>query len=383
MTWLEELRARQVLQLAEVFGLQVRGRHLWPCPTCNEEHRSSSDRRLGPVHFNRETWACQRCGAKGGALQLIALCLGLPIPEKGDGPAWGAFREAAASYGLCSPADDSTPREQQPRPLPRPAPAQAEPAFERTAEQVRLARAIWDAGDPSPTTSDILRRYCIARGYGEAGAVFLGSAGMMRAAPRRRDARWPSWVRFKKGEGSAYPNAGWQILVPVCSPTGDLIDLRFRWAGVEPDPETGWRDTKPPFAAKSLASRGLGRQRSTVIAPCPVARALLAAGRAAAGGPLAPGVVWDGRQVWLFEGETDAWAVAARLEATLPPSEGRPAIMGYCSGSFSEEIARRLPDDIDVAIWPDRDENAAGITMARKQVIPLLTRQRVREVEYE
>jgi KaiC/GvpD/RAD55 family RecA-like ATPase/5S rRNA maturation endonuclease (ribonuclease M5) len=77
MKWIEEARRKPVFEAASMLGMRrTRGNGVSPCPSCNEEKRSSSDSR-GPIGVRPDQlgWKCFRCDTAGDVVDLFALHL--------------------------------------------------------------------------------------------------------------------------------------------------------------------------------------------------------------------------------------------------------------------------------------------------------------------
>jgi 5S rRNA maturation endonuclease (ribonuclease M5) len=163
---------------------------------------------------------------------------------------------------------------------------------------------------------------------------------------------WASWWR------KPWWDAGYRFLMPAYDARGALAGLIARWCGVEECPEKGWRKVSPPDGwPKSLNGKG-GSPRGLAFAN-PTGRWLLARGPEARPGEGEP--AWNGA-VLLVEGHTDLVRLATAADADSS------AVLGYVSGSWTPELAGRLPSVARVVVLPDSDPSGKGEEMAEKVV---------------
>lgn len=342
-SWLDELTARPMPEVVKALGLETRGRHAWPCPACNATTRKTYDPRPGALHFGPRSWACQQCHEKGGAVRLAALALIGRVPAKGDRDGWRALREAAAGVGLCGPYEGAARPIRRPRPAPHP---KSDPV-QRPPDRLAEVRALW-ARAAMPGLVQPYLDYGRRRGLDRAEILRLGGLGMIGWLPGGGALPW--WARRPI-------ERGYRCLVPCVDARGDLVEVRFRWP---------WPGDPPDGRSKSECAPGSsGLHAGTVIAADPVMRAILRAGPAARPGTLEGehgALDWSSGRIHLVEGEGDAWAMAADLYARgLCPARGWAAVGAYGSGTFSEEIARRLPSRATVIVHPDPDNGGVKV----------------------
>jgi hypothetical protein len=155
----------------------------------------------------------------------------------------------------------------------------------------------------------------------------------------------PTWARCR----GPWTATGHRLLIPLFDAAGDLVSVRARCL----------RD--PGDLSKSLAPAAFS-VRGLVFAD-PLAQQLLRSG---------PPDWWHPRDVVITEGEPDFLTWASRQG---DGHEQGPAVLGVVSGSWTEEIASRLPDEARIAVRTHRD--AAGEEYARAIVATLGRRCRV------
>lgn len=332
--------------LARAEGLTGSRAGWGPCPVCGAVRRGGSDGRP-PLTFYRGRaggelrWSCHAggCGAGGGALALLAARRYGEVPPKGD-PRWAdLFAELRA--GTTAPR----PAERAPRPESGARNANENPGVE--APPPEEVAALWAACRPvngpgcAAIAGDWLRE---VRGLDPEALAVLDLA---RVLPDVYP--WPRWIPWLGMDRAAWL-ALYRLAAPMYDAAGELRALRFRAVNkvreLNPDadpPRLRWRAL--PVQKKALAGRGT-RLAGLVLAD-PWGLALLRGGRDV------DGVPWDGA-VLVAEGEIDLWAATSsggrfRDGATF-------AAFAVVAGSWTPEVAARIPDGARVTIATDADE---------------------------
>lgn len=323
MSWVRDIKRLGLLEVAKRLGLrQVDRGHLEPCPACGEQRRSRHDDRRGPVFLcgRGQGWACSICGAKGGAVEMVSHALLGCRLGPGD-PRWEELRSAAAKAGLCGP--DAPPAPPPPPPPPRP----------RVVEE-SLAD-LWSRSGPVDQDPEV-SAWLVSRGLSPRVVADLDLA---RSLPL--DGRLDRWAAFRGIPWSR----GWRCLFRAWDERGRLASLRARWVRPEPPPEgtdkAGAAAGGPGSAGGAVLACGLGRQML------------------AEGGPPAWWPRDEPFRVVVLEGEPDwlTWACALGTGATAP------AALGIYNGSWTPELAARVPDGARIAVRTHQD--TAGDRYAR------------------
>lgn len=199
----------------------------------------------------------------------------------------------------------------------------------RSATAERVVQATWAAArpvldDPDATT------WLTSRGLDPYAIELWDLARVVVAGTTL-----PGWARAK---GRSWWATGHRLLVPLWGAHGDLVSLRARCI----------RD--PGDLPKGLAPAGM--PVSGRVMACPLAVQLL------------QGDVpewWTGHDIVITEGEPDFLTWAAQQGET---SDSGPAVIGVLSGSWTTEIATRIPDGSRVVLRTHQD--AAGHDYARR-----------------
>jgi hypothetical protein len=300
-----ELRARlsDARDLCRALGLedgaQPNGRGLLVrCPWHADRTPSLSVRPAADGTLAVKCFACEK---SGDALTLIAGANGLDARH--DFPRVLEIAAELAGTDLSAP---------QPR---RPAALHAPVRDYPPAAEVA---ALWEACSPVTKVPEVAC-WLVSRGLDAAAVERLGLARGLRA-----DMRLPSWARF---QGRDWLEIGHRCLVPMFDEQGTLRSLRARRVVDGRSPKT-----LPPA----------GFKMSRLVMADPVACHLLRTGHPPGTDPL---------RVVVLEGEPDFL-----LWATAPQASNPPAVFGVVAGSWTEEIAARIPDGSRVVIRTHADE---------------------------
>ena len=303
------------------------------CPWHTERSPSCSVRlaRDGTIAVR-----CFACDATGDALALVAVARGLDVRR--DFRAVLAEAPELAGVHLEEHNQGEAGERREPRPVPPPPPPRPYPPAHE------LAKLLAACG---PCSRDLeVSAWLTGRGL-DASAV--DRYGLALALPR--DARAPSWARFKGDRREAaepWASTGHRLVVPMVDHAGEVRSVRARAVVASDDPKT-----LPPA----------GFRASGLVAACPLARFVFQAG------------AWPGgvdRRIVVAEGEPDflSWATRGEGARTF-------ATVGITSGSWSPDLADRVPDGSDVLVRTDDDD--AGDRYAEEVARSLASRCRVLE----
>lgn len=178
----------------------------------------------------------------------------------------------------------------------------------------------------------------------------LGGLELARLLPLDPDAHpWPSWVPWLGMDPARWLQL-YRLAVPMYDATGVLRSLRFRAVTevctMTPD-GLRWRSLDVKGNQKALAPKG-STVRGLALAD-PVGRAVLAGELESA--------PWDGRVV-VTEGEPDLWTWSTKQRLGLALGARTWAVLGVVSGSWTEDLAARVPSGCKVSVRTHAD--AAG-----------------------
>lgn len=350
--WVEGMRNRSVLEVASALGLKIdkQRRALSPCPACGEErrHTKSGDRR-GAVglHPNGRGWKCFQCEATGDALSLVAQRIGGGRLPDLDDARKAEVREWCARFLGLDPSERAGSQTRklaplQPRAVPPPPPPLYPPADELAA--------VWASCVPVTDDPEV--------------SGYLNGRGILAAEVARRDlaralpasAKCPAWA----GTGDddrwrSWAAQGARLVVPLFDARGELRSVLARFP------------RKVEVGPKSLGAKGY--QRGGLVMANARARAWLN------GIDATPehGVVLEGETCYLLT------AVGPVSGQTWASRGGSPAFFGVFSGSWTRELADRIPDGSHVAIATDDDDQ--GDAYARKIIETLRARFAARRLD--
>lgn len=403
--WWEAVRDRAtVAEVAAALGMVDARRGIGPCPACNADRRGGNDPRppMGATG-DGHGWSCFRCKATGDAVDLAALRLAgaklreLTAERRADVRAWFAER------GWCDAAGGLSPLGMVAAELFGEVPPKGDPRWRKAGAELRRR----EAADPPPavtsqTGADTARKQNgrpernenrtmdapkgpppeeVAALWGACGRVDVASRAdpavtwleqgraldcrelaaldLVRLMPAADGYPWPRWI----------PRVGmdlrewcqlYRLAVPMYDARGELRALRFRAVDrvreVDPDadpPRMRWRAV--PVDTKALAP--VGARIAGMVLADPPGLAMLR-GEYAGGDLGKPGEGWDGSRVVICEGEPDTWTAATVARRTPDRwREGRTwATLGVVAGSWTADLAARVPDGAEVAVLTHDDE---------------------------
>ena len=342
MSWYEQVSEHGVAAVARSLGLQVGGgsgnvnRGISPCPSCGAEQRGRRDRR-GPIGIRPDDrgWRCHRCDAHGDPVNLAAwVLLGVYKPTDSS---WGELQTTCADAGLCdSPTEKSgyrsrmrirkpCPDRKPPRPAARVAPAPIRPPI---AEVL----ALWDTCRPVTSDMDVAG-WLIGRGLQP---EICAAQDVVRALPSKGPL--PSWATF----GRPWTQSSHRVIIPMYGPTGMLETLHAR-ALAPRDPKGRDKAASPKGAqvAGSIMANGngvalLGREQ---VKETSAARSKTY-------------TLTTKTTILIAEGVPDFLTWATHYS----DDESAPVVLGIISGSWSDAIAERVPDDSRVLIRTHADK---------------------------
>lgn len=316
--WIQRMQRAHVLDVASALGLQTMpargasGGSVIGCPSCGAERRHASrrDRRgaLG-VRHDGTGFQCMECQITGDGIDLVAYATrGKRYRELSD-VARQEVREWCAQY---TGAELGQPSEQQHAAPPPPAPVSYPPEEE--------LRVFWDSCQYLTLDAELSDYLESRRVYAGAVATF----DVVRVLPMGIEV--PAWA-------ARWQRSGHRLIVPLYDQRGLMRSCLAR-------------TSDPNAQIKSLAPSGYSR--AGLVMADGFARWLLATAQRPDW--------WPTRQelrIVIAEGEIDflycvrQWSDAA---------EFAPATLGIVSGSWTDEIAARIPDCTTVVIATDNDE---------------------------
>lgn len=154
-----------------------------------------------------------------------------------------------------------------------------------------------------------------------------GQFGMI-AGTRLPQPRWASIGSPPPQRPRSWVDTGYQVVIPCYDATGAMRSFRARWI------EDG-----PPPLGKAIPPSGF-EARGLVMANLPGLWLLRF-------GAWPESVTERNRQLWIVEGEPDTLTVAELIRTTRDPER---AVWGLYNGSWTAELAARIPDGSDVVL---------------------------------
>jgi len=188
---------------------------------------------------------------------------------------------------------------------------------------------LWNCGRPANTDEPALH-WLVRRGLDPDG---VAERDLCRALPR--DAKAPAWARCA---GAPWTRSGHRVLVPLFDASGAMVSVHAR----------SDHDSHPKGALPAgHTARGL------VLAD--------AAGRA-----LLQTRALSGHTVWIVEGVPDFLSCSLAWTET---TDSVPAVLGILAGSWSNDVACRLPDGARVVIAVHHDHAGERYLEAIKETL--------------
>lgn len=316
-----------VRAFAEAIGLtRARERGKWACPSCPSSDALSLRAHPGD---GRLAGHCHSCGQGYDAVALVQAALGGSHRD-----ALVACAEVVGAWDVLAELEAPSERERH-APIPRRPPREAPPPTYPDASEVT---AVWESAE-HVTCDAAAARYLAGRRIDPEQVWRRDLARVLTSSsPSYR------WMRF----GSrSWLGAGYRMVVPVYNARGVMRALR------------AWRlDGRGP---KRVAPAG-GSTSGLVMADIWGVGMLRGEGQAC--------------DVLIAEGEPDYVLAASRwrLLASRPT-----ATLGVVSGSWTREIASRVPDGATVMIATHEDE--AGDRYARDIAATLDERYKIERAE--
>jgi hypothetical protein len=188
---------------------------------------------------------------------------------------------------------------------------------------------LWTTARPVTEAKAIFSWLAADRGLD---ASAIAELDLARVVPDDSSVALPLWAGFGGADGKpwrSWPSAGLRLLVPLYDASGAMRSVLFRRAF----------ETTRDWPPKSIGTNGF--ERAGLVMANAVAVHLLTH----------PPDTGDPISVVIEEGETD-WLTACVAWAR----KNERAIFGVTSGSWTEEIAKRVPSGARVTIRTDNDE---------------------------
>ncbi len=341
---LRQIRERvTVSDAAAVSACSVAGERaklLTPCPACGAEKRGTADRRW-PVRItsNGGGWRCYACGAGGSAIDVLLLA-------RHGHKDWRAlnadertlFLSLAADRGWCDPlpvsASEADKRKDAEAMQARRRQATERPPAQREAPELLPAEATcwWQECDTVDKDSEA-SGYLRGRGIDPLAVADADAARIMPAGGGSLRAR----VTYG---GATYDEVGWRLVVPFYDASGTLRAF-----------QAGRTRELAPDLRKAMTLRGTSTR-----------------GRVMTYG-LGLTILREGLPSWwpseapcdvvITEGLPDYLSAVSVLPEAW---ETAPAVFGVLAGSWTDELAERLPARARVTIHTHKDR--AGDTYA-------------------
>lgn len=319
--WWEALEREPITDVARALGLTVTpprnasGGTLSPCPSCNatKRHTQRRDRRFA-VGIRRDGRGahCFQCGAGFTASTLVCFVL--------EGKGWKQLHDAARDRVRAWVLQYTGGSAARPRPVVL---HDVSPPEAPTYPPLEEVQAFWRSCSAVTARASVSHWLRSFRGI-DPELVVLGD--LARAIP---EAGAPAWAGH-------WDRVGNKLVVPLYDSKGEIRSVLGR-------------AVRPNVDRKSIAPTGFAR--AGLVMADGNARAMLVAGE------LPPSAE---RRIIIVEGEPDFLTAAT---ATATDGDALPAVIGVVQGSWSAELAARIPSGVRLVISVHVDD--AGEKYAR------------------
>jgi len=319
--WIDQAKRAELKSTAVALGYEFKAPGITPCPACKTEQRGGADRRA-PVGFTPDGmgWRCHRCQAGGGVVQLVAYALtGTAKPSD-----WAPVRQWFIDAGLVdSPGGRGPGAINRPsKPVVKATPATpAPPAPPKRIDPEALA-AVWNRALPVDQ-DEAAAGWLKSKKIDPSKVVDFDLARVIHNLTR------PSWAMVR---GAVWQYSGHRLLVPFYDHAGNLASVQGRFIGT----------TLPAGMPKGASPAG-AEIRGLVMADELGRMILQGVNREAWPKPL---------RIVITEGVPDFLTTATGWGES---AENVPAVYGIVAGSWSQEIAERIPPESVVIIATDHD----------------------------
>lgn len=252
---------------------------------------------------------CHACGATGDALSLVAEVHGLSLRGDDFRQVLIAGAELAGLHALVTELETGHAPAARPKPIPRP-----EPEPERDYPPAADVEAFWAATEDADADA---RAWAESRSLDpKAMSTHVDGVAHARSLP---DGDLPRWASYR---GASWRETGHRLVVPVYDYAGNLRSVRAIRVVDGDSPKR-----LPPS----------GHRAAGLVQACAFGIAMLRGSFIA-------------KRVLILEGEPDflTWALMRTVYAY--------ARLGITSGSWTQEIASRIPPDAKVFLHTHVDE---------------------------
>ena len=323
--WIQYAKRASLTSIATSFDYEVlSGQSIRPCPSCGLVQRSRSDRRRGPVGFNRDEsgWQCYQCGAKGDVVDFMAHhFFQRPVRELTKEEC-SVVRDWFAEKGYCTPSGVAS--HIQPDPSKRPVlnvakpTAPHRPPFDELKSLWEATKTFEEAIHDAPKWSEPLNEWLVSRRFSP---LILDKTKCVRVLPNQTEDRYPEWWPHQWG-------AKYRIVSPVFEMDGKFASIHCRSIAPKNDksPKTRWPSGYEASGLLMANENAIHMMRGNVIP--------------------------DIHGFLICEGITDFMRACEQAHRESIPL----AIVAGTSGSFKAISKIKIPNQTKIFIGTDTDE---------------------------
>jgi hypothetical protein len=343
-----EVTRQGITKTAKALCLPVRKREIGICHACGATRRGRTDAR-GPIGIRADDRGgkCHRCSLTFDPAGLAALIItGSTKPTRDQ---WIEVRNSCIRLGLCN-GEDRTNAGKSSNGDRRPSmPTKEEFADNPVRPPASEVHALWESCIPV-TDDDQVKSWMVnSRGFTPQMIDNIAQRSLARALNPK--SALPAWCTYR---GRNWIETTHRVIVPLVGSTGAIVSLHAR--------------ALRPAGERDKAASPKGYEIRGLVLADQLSKLILAEG--------APGWWKEPRRVIVCEGVPDYLVWSSRYGDA---AEDAPAIMGIISGSWSEEIAARIPNGCRVVIRTHNDHS--GNEYAQKIISSLSHRCALRRTK--
>jgi len=339
--WIAQVNRHGISKVARALGLTVDNRGISPCPSCGAKRRGKTDSR-SPIGIRADDRGgkCHPCSATFNPVSLMALIVS--GQTKPDYHQWAEVRNRCFSLGLCNREDQKDGASSSKGNTLHTAPIKMESVNKPLRPPASEVQSLWESCIPVTDDDQVKSWMTNSRGFTPQMIVNIDQRSLARALNPK--SALPAWCTYRSRN---WIETTHRVIVPLVGPTGAIESLHAR--ALRPE---GERDKAA--SPKGFEIRGL-------VMADQLGKVVLEEG--------APGWWKQPHRIVICEGVPDYLIWASRYGYA---AEDAPAVLGVISGSWSKEIAARIPNECRVVIRTHNDRS--GNEYAQKIISSLSNR---------
>tara|TARA_R100000231_G_scaffold102896_1_gene76424 strand:- start:2111 stop:3178 length:1068 start_codon:yes stop_codon:yes gene_type:complete len=325
--WIQSAKNARITQAAaELSYSRGNGTSIYPCPSCGMLERGSSDKKRGPVGFNRTevAWQCHRCGAKGDVVDFVAFHFFQQKLGNLDRNQQSVVRDWFAEQGYCTPS--GVPSHIQPDPkkrpvvTPMPTKGYLRPPEDELQSLWSASTTVEAALEQPASFANQLSKWMIERRFSP---KLIDTTECVRILPLPNDYKYPEW--FTHQWGGIY-----RVAAPCFEPDGTFASIHCR--------SVAYTRGRQPSSSKTRWP--IGYEAGGLLMANTLAQRMMRGG-----------IVSSLDGMLICEGITDFMRACEQAHR----ESLRLAIVAGTSGSYKSLAKINIPTDLKIFIATDSD----------------------------